>query len=333
MTTTWEIEQLELPLKYDWKIARNNSQSKTNFIVRLQFQKWKGSGEVAPNVRYGESPELILDGFNRFKSNGGNDISSFDELNHLLDKLELPNALRFGIESAFVHMLSHAELIPVYEVLGVSKPGPIATSYSFPIMPASELEGFYHAHALHRFQLLKLKVNANNCLELIDSLSKFTDTPFIVDANESFIRAEDVLALSKAIAHTKAVCIEQPMPASLVDEYIKLKPLIGHPLIADESICRSVDFDVLQSQFHGVNVKLMKTGGYFEAIALLQQAHERGMITMIGCMIESTLGISCALQISKGIPQLNFVDLDGFMVLKDEPFGLVVEQDGVLSLV
>jgi L-alanine-DL-glutamate epimerase-like enolase superfamily enzyme len=122
------------------------------------------------------------------------------------------------------------------------------------------------------------------------------------------------------------------MPAALVNEYQKLKPLIKHPLIADESICRSVDFNLLESQFHGVNVKLMKTGGYFEAISILNQAHERGMITMLGCMIETTLGISSAMQVSNCIPQLNYLDLDGFMVLKDEPFGLVTERDGVLYL-
>jgi L-alanine-DL-glutamate epimerase-like enolase superfamily enzyme len=333
MIINWEIEQVELPLKYDWKIARNNSQSKINFIIHLQYQNWKGSGEIAPNVRYGESPQLIVDTFQSFKSNGGNHINSFDELNDLLKKLDLPHALRFGIESAFIHMLSHAESISVHEVLGIEKPEPIATSYSFPIMPASDLEAFYNAHGLKRFRTLKLKVNADNCIELIDTLTKFTSTPFIVDANESFTRAEDVLALSNAISDTKAICIEQPMHATLVDEYKKLKPVIKHPVIADESICRSVDFDALQDQFHGVNVKLMKTGGYFEAIAILQKAHELGMITMLGCMIETTLGISSALHISKCIPQINLIDLDGFMVVKNEPFGLIAEENGILRFV
>jgi L-alanine-DL-glutamate epimerase-like enolase superfamily enzyme len=332
MTIVWEIEQLELPLKYDWKIARNNSQSKINFIVHLQYHQWKGSGEIAPNIRYGETPEQILDAFNRFKNEGANSISSFDELDDVLAKSNVPNSLRFGIESAFVHMISHSESLPVHEILGIAKPEPIATSYSFPIMPASALKAFYDAHALHRFQLLKLKVNASNCMELIETLAAFTGTPFIVDANESFTCAEDVLDLSNRIAQTRLVCIEQPMPAALVNEYQKLKPLIKHPLIADESICRSVDFNLLESQFHGVNVKLMKTGGYFEAISILNQAHERGMITMLGCMIETTLGISSAMQVSNCIPQLNYLDLDGFMVLKDEPFGLVTERDGVLYL-
>jgi hypothetical protein len=70
MTIVWEIEQLELPLKYDWKIARNNSQSKINFIVHLQYHQWKGSGEIAPNIRYGETPEQILDEYNRIKKEG-----------------------------------------------------------------------------------------------------------------------------------------------------------------------------------------------------------------------------------------------------------------------
>ena len=123
--------------------------------------------------------------------------------------------------------------------------------------------------------------------------------------------------------------MEQPLPASLGYAYARIKSKTPVPIIADESITNEADFELLQAEFHGVSIKLMKAGGYLNAVRLLQQARKYGLITLIGSMVETSLGIWCAMQLSSGF---DFANLDGFLMLAEEPFKLVKEQNGVLYL-
>ena len=99
------------------------------------------------------------------------------------------------------------------------------------------------------------------------------------------------------------------------------------PLVADESVTDTADFAEIAHQFHGVNVKLMKAGGFRRGIELLRATRAHGMLPMLGCMVETSVGIGAALQIS-ALAEVH--DLDGFLILKDEPFGLVGEEAGAL---
>jgi L-alanine-DL-glutamate epimerase-like enolase superfamily enzyme len=119
------------------------------------------------------------------------------------------------------------------------------------------------------------------------------------------------------------------MHSSKAEEYLHLKKHTPFALMADESVTHEADFDLIQNQFHGVNMKLMKAGGYLSGIKILNETRKRGMKTMIGCMVETSLGISSAIRLCTGI---DFIDLDGSLILKEDPFGLIREQDGILFL-
>ena len=97
--------------------------------------------------------------------------------------------------------------------------------------------------------------------------------------------------------------------------------------MADESITNEENFYILAQQFHGINMKLMKAGGYINGLNILNEARKYGLKTMIGCMIETTLGISSAMNICYNI---NYIDLDGSFIIKNEPFKLVTEENGRL---
>ena len=122
--------------------------------------------------------------------------------------------------------------------------------------------------------------------------------------------------------------VEQPMPASMKDEYIYLRKKSPIEIIADESVETVADFNELSKMFHGINVKLMKASGYGNAIDLLKSAKSYKMKTMIGCMIESSLAIYSALNITSLV---DYIDLDGSLLVANEPFGLITESDGLLS--
>jgi L-alanine-DL-glutamate epimerase-like enolase superfamily enzyme len=324
----WNIEWLRLDLRYTWKISRNASEFKENAIISVAHGEWMGLGEVAPNIRYNETRETIQKAFDTFKSAAENRIHDLQDLEQLLSELKLPNALRFGIESAFIHMLCHAEKTSVYTMLNIEKPDALPTAYSFPIMETDELKSFYEKENLSRFHMLKVKINSQNARQTLDTIGSFADAPLIIDANESFHSADEVVEFMNTLNHLHVACIEQPMPSHLKDEYKKLKPLSPYPLMADESVCDDADFDEIALQFHGVNMKLMKAGGYLNGLRILNEARKRNLKTMVGCMIETSLGIASAMNVCAGV---DIVDLDGFLILKHDPFTLINEEHGFLK--
>jgi L-alanine-DL-glutamate epimerase-like enolase superfamily enzyme len=323
----WNIEQLTLELKYTWKISRNASDVKLNSLITVGKGKYKGIGEVAPNIRYNETPENIISEFHRFIQSQPEKVQDIHELTTLLDSLKLPNALRFGIESAYIHYLCHADHTDIYTFLGIQKPLEVQTSFSLPIMDVSEIEAFYIKNNLSRFKHLKIKINSDTAADMLKEVKRLTDKPLIVDANEAWKNPDALLAFFETLTPFNIAIIEQPMPAGMNAEYEYLKQRSPFVLMADESICADADFEQLKKQFHGINMKLMKAGGYLNGLHLLNEAVKHNMRTMIGCMVETSLGISSAFHLCAGI---EFVDLDGSLIVKNEPFGLVHEKDGVL---
>lgn len=325
----WSIEWLQLDLKYTWKISRNASTFKRNAIIAVKSQSSVGIGEVAPNIRYHETPENLAIEFEKFIQSGANHIGDLSELTALLHQLNLHQALRFGIESAYIHMMCHAERKSFSELMLVPKVHTVPTSFSFPMMEINRLANFYNQQNLSRFSKLKVKVGKHNATETISEICRISHQPLIIDANEAFESADDVLIFFETLKTFPIAYIEQPLPDGMEDEYVYLKKHSPYEIIADESICADADFEKLKNQFHGINMKLMKAGGYIRGLELLELARHHGMKTMIGCMIETTLGISSALHVSHNV---DYIDLDGFMVIQEDPFHLVHEENGCLSL-
>lgn len=327
---SWSIFPRTFPLKYTWKISRNASDAKTNLFVEIAGNGSRGLGEAAPNIRYNETPDNLLADFERVKSDLPVKQAPFPDFTELLDDLDLPNALRFAVESAYIHWICGAEGKPVYEFLGLPKPGPVATAFSLPIMPLSELASFVETQNIRRFRYIKIKVNREEAAEAVNFIASVLNQPLLVDANESFAHPDEVLRFLSLTDTNRIELLEQPLPSAMREEYAYLKSRIPLPLFADESITNNADMNELKSGFHGINMKLMKAGGYLRGLQQLRMAREAGLKTMTGCMVETTLGISSALHLSS---LAYYADLDGFLILQGEPFELVQEKDGFLCSV
>ncbi|QCR23238.1 enolase C-terminal domain-like protein [Pontibacter sp. SGAir0037] len=325
----WRIEVLHLKLKYTWKISREASKEKTNFLIQVSDAKYSGFGEAAPNIRYGESPELLLQQYQVLLMAGLPLVKSMEELMQLLLEHPPVNSLRFAIESAYLHFYCQHSHIAVHQMLGQASSGYQTTSFSLPIMQPGEIKPFIEEHDLSRFKSLKIKVNSDNGLAAVEQVLQLTEQPLVIDANESWQNPEDLLRFLHQLDRERILFVEQPMPATHASAYAHLKKESPIPLVADESVTDDADFDLLREQFHGVNIKLMKAGGYLNAIRLLKEARKHNMMTMMGCMVETSLGIWSAMQLSNAC---HFADLDGFLIIEQEPFGLVKEKDGLLYL-
>jgi L-alanine-DL-glutamate epimerase-like enolase superfamily enzyme len=254
-------------------------------------------------------------------------------LDALLLATPVSHALSFALEAALVQWLAAGAGQPVWQWLGMPAPAvAVPTAFSLPIMEPAAVAGFLREQQAARFQLLKIKVNQTEGLDLLREVARaLPGHALLVDGNETWPDADSVLHfLEQAAAlpglHLKL--LEQPLPAALAADYCYLRPRSSVPLIADESVTDTADFAEIARQFHGVNVKLMKAGGFRRGIELLRRTRAHGLMTMIGCMVETTVGIAAALEISA---LADVHDLDGFLIVQDEPFGLVGEENGQLS--
>ena len=159
---------------------------------------------------------------------------------------------------------------------------------------------------------------------------KHTDKKIRIDANEGFTSLASYLEFEEQIKAFNIEFVEQPFPTSLIDEYLELKKCSKFEIIADESLLEDFNGDKMSAMFHGINVKNMKSKGLVNSKKLLMNARKFGLKTMVGCMIESSLGISEAMTL---VSLCDYVDLDGALLIKNDPFAkLVTLEDGKLSL-
>ena len=231
-----------------------------------------------------------------------------------MTKFDGHHSTRFGIESLLVHHISKKP----YELFILEKPGTVNTSYSLPIMEEDKIKDYLEKN--NEFDCYKIKVDASSALSTIQMVQSLTDKKLRIDANEGFSTASEVMSILNQVDISRIEFLEQPLPASSIEESKKLFKDCPVTIIADESVEDDANFDELKQMFHGINVKLMKAGGYINGIRLLTEAKKHHMQTMIGCMIETSLGIWSAMQISS---LADYLDLDGHLLLSNESFKLV----------
>ncbi len=322
------LEKRHLDLKVNWKLSRNQTTFKENFIVHLHTISGDFRSEIAPNIRYGETPELIEKQFETWLS--ANDITKISNLTMLnvdLDQIKLFHSLRFGLESVFISYFAKKSVQSVSEFLGLPEPKVVPTSFSMPIIPVNEIQEYLAP--LKRFQSLKIKVNAETGEDMLREIRKHTSAKLRVDANEGWKDLDSFIRFQETLKGMNIELIEQPFPSTMSAEYRELKKITPYKLLADESIEDVGDFSELVEQFHAVNIKLMKTGSLIKARDLLLEAKKNNLEAMMGCMIETSIGISYGMLFTG---MVEYVDLDGFLLVKDEPFHLVSEKEGLLTL-
>ncbi len=325
----WRIEEKVFELKYNWKLSRNETSEKTNLFVTLDYQGYTVVGEIAPNIRYNETPLSIKNEFAILLTNGLSEINELNIYQEFIKNFKVSNALKFGLESAITAHTLQKTKSNFSSIFNTKYTTNIETSYTIPIMDIGLLKSFIFENKLDRFNNLKLKINNEYPLDAIKEVSKYYHKTLLVDANEAWNDVDEHINFLLKLNNFNIELIEQPMPSSHSEEYIYLKKHTPYLIFGDESVIDQDELESIAQQFHGINFKLMKTGGYKKTFSMLKNAKKLGLKTMIGCMVESTLGISNAFHFAS---EVDYVDLDGFMLIKNEPFGLIKEQNGILYL-
>lgn len=317
----WRLEELNLPLKFTWKISRGQSDQKKIFLIHLSDGENRSLGEVAGITKDDNKSSALIETFNEFVNSNPQNLDSI--LN-----TSMPSHLKFGITSAWTHLQAIKNKKSVGEFLELPVADNLPTSYALPIMDVASIGSFIEHHNLSRFPSLKIKVNAELAWEICSEVRRNYKGPLRIDANEAFSNAEQARNFMVKLSDFPIEFIEQPLKAGTIEESIKLKSISPYPLVADEDIQSDLLQDWIPEAFHGINVKLMKAGSYQRALEQLSQAKSLGLTTMLGCMVETSLGIAGAMTLADSV---DYFDLDGFLYFLNEPFSHVIENKGILS--
>lgn len=322
---TWSLKELELPLKFS-----PQGKNETFFFIELKDSSYVATGEVACSKRFGETPELIHAKFKEFKDQYSHNISSISELKTFIDTLELPNSLKAGIEIAFLNYLSMVSERSVSDLLGVDQVTMVKTSFTMPSIPVGEMAEFIRENNLERFEALKIKVRSESALETVREIVKTFKGKIRIDGNETWTNPDEVIQFVENIrAVTSLDFLEQPLPFDHHDGYLYLKEKIDVPLVADESLVAGEVNAYFRERFHGVKIKLMKAGGTLNALQQAGMAKGLGLRPILGCRMETSLGIAAAMSIAS---PFDFLDLDGCLFIENDPYNMVFEESGRIFL-
>ncbi|OHB51879.1 MAG: dipeptide epimerase [Planctomycetes bacterium GWF2_42_9] len=324
-----EIKIKKLQLTNTWTIARNSSETKENVFVKISRDGIDGIGEAAPNVRYGENAELTIQKIRQAEKILNNfDWFNFVDIKKALDE-EITNqsCAKAAIDIALMDWVGKSFKTPLYRLLGLNPKCTPVTSFSIGIDKPELLKKKIEQAAI--YPVLKIKVGRDNEKEIITTVRSLTDKPLRIDANEAWQTKEEALEKILWMQTQNIEFIEQPMPADMLDETAWVRARVNIPVVADESVKRVDDIMKLADAFDGINIKLMKSGGLLEAIKMIDVAHRLGMKIMLGCMIESSVAISAAAHLS---PWAQWADLDGNLLISNDPFKGVGVQNGKLIL-
>ncbi|MBI2428564.1 MAG: dipeptide epimerase [Ignavibacteriales bacterium] len=326
MKLTWK--QYDLHLKHTFRISRSASDVAKVIIVQFEHNGIIGYGEASPTKRYGESVETIPQFLQKI------DFSRFDSPLQLEDILNYADAIEQGNTSAkcAVDLALHDWMgkklnIPLYQLWGLNPAKSAKSSFTIAIDSKEVVE--QKVREAEEFPILKVKVGADNDEEMINTIRKITDKVLYVDANEGWKDKHLALERIKWLKDQNVEFVEQPMPSAQLDDIKWLRDKSDLPLIADESVLRLQEIPKLAGAFDGINIKLMKCTGLREAMRMINTARALNMKIMMGCMIETAVGISAGAHLG---PLLDYADLDGNVLISDDPFDGVRNIKGELKL-
>lgn len=324
-----EWRPLQLKLAHAWTLSRNTSTEKKNGLLTLTAEGVTGYGEAAANVRYGQSYDSAEKAFAAIAKA----VEGLSPWEHLA-WLERAEKLA-GVDSEVVAALDMALWdwkgkklnAPVHRLLGIPSGRMAVTTFSIGIdtvegMKAKTKEATAYPH-------LKVKVGLPDDEKNVAAIRSVTNKPIRVDANEGWKTAEQAIERIAWMKTQGIEFVEQPMPASMNAEMKKVKASTTLPLVADESVLHPADVPSLVGLFDGINVKLAKCGGITRAYEMAALGRALGFKLMLGCMIESSLGIAAAVAVA---PLYDWLDLDGNLLITGDPFKGLSIKEGVWAL-
>jgi L-alanine-DL-glutamate epimerase-like enolase superfamily enzyme len=328
-SSTLETEIIRLQLRHTWTTTMSSSAYRDTLYVRFSRDGITGHGEGAPIVRYQENAAGARQAAESVRDLvTAADPWEFEKLHaEIAHRLSGQYAAQAALDIALMDWVGQKLGIPLYRYFGLDPTAAPITTFSIGIdTPEITRQKVREAES---FPVLKIKVGLDTDEATIAAVRSVTSKPLRVDANEGWKNKEEAVRKINWLATQGVEFVEQPMPAAMLEETRWVHERVHLPLMADEACQRSSDVPKLVGVFDGVNVKLDKAGGILEAFNMIQIARALGLRTMLGCMVSSSVSVTAAAHLS---PLVDYADLDGNLLIANDPFAGVRVENGKLLL-
>jgi L-alanine-DL-glutamate epimerase-like enolase superfamily enzyme len=303
-----EAEPLDLHTRHPFLIARGGQAQHRTIWVRLRDEDGaEGWGEAAATTYYGETPETVLAALAAYVPHIPADPFDLEAAERSLEAAlgDNPSA-RAALSSALHDLVGKRLGVPLWRLWGLDPAQAPVSTFTIGLdspdkMRAKVLEA-------EQYPILKVKLGTHRDGEILRAIR--------VDANASWNR-KHAIAMLPVLREFGVTVLEQPLPPRDVEGLAAVTRASTIPVIADESCLVATDIPRLCGVVDGINIKLAKCGSLREALRMIAVARAHGMMVMVGCMIESSLGITAAAHFT---PLVDIVDLDGAALLANDPF-------------
>ena len=307
------IRTFDLKLQHTFSISRKSINTQPTVIVELKSSGLSGYGEATSNPYYNINVSTIVSDLEKIRNLIEIDSDDTPEMywkkmhRHLKDNLFALCA----IDVAYTDLYARKKKLKLFQMWNYSIENNPLTDYTIGI---DTIEKMVLKMKQKPWPIYKIKLGTTDDIAIVTELRKHTNAVFRIDANCGWT-VDETLYNAIALKKLGVEFLEQPLAADNWDGHSQLYKQSVLPIIADESCIIETDILKCHQHFHGVNVKLMKCGGITPAKRMIEQAKQLGLKTMVGCMTESTIGISA---IAHLLPQLDYVDMDGALLLAED---------------
>ncbi|GAB3340469.1 dipeptide epimerase [Larkinella ripae] len=311
---TLRFHRFDLQLKHTFTIAHDSRDVQPTLIVELQEGLQSGFGEATSNKYYGITIDRMIDALETIRPLIESDAwKTAEELWQLAHPHLIDNPFaQCALDEAAHDLVAKRAGKPLYQHWNLDPIRNPITDYTIGI---DTVETMVRKMQAFPWPLYKIKLGTPDDLTIVRELRQHTDAVFRVDANCAWT-ADTTLANAPVLKELGVEFIEQPLKA---DDWTGMKRVMEQsvlPVIADESCIVEGDVARCAGYFHGVNIKLTKCAGLTPARRMIDAARQAGLQVMVGCMNETSVGISAIAQL---LPLLDYVDMDGTLLITNDP--------------
>jgi L-alanine-DL-glutamate epimerase-like enolase superfamily enzyme len=306
----------QLLLKHTFTIAKFSRTSTPLMLVQVTHEGQTGYGEASMVPYMGESHQSATEFLSKVDAGQFKYPFNFEAIINYLDSIAPGNpAIKAAIDIALHDLNGKLQNQPCWKLLGSNPAKMPVTSYTIGIdtedviiQKVKEAEGL---------KVIKVKLGRDSDKELIEIIRSVTDVPLYVDANQGWTDRKQSLDLIYWLKEQGVQLIEQPMLKTDIDGNAWLTERSPIPIIGDEAVQRLADIEAAKGVYHGINIKLMKSAGVYEAHQMIKKARELGLKILIGCMSETSCATLAAAALA---PQCDWADLDGPLLTTNNPY-------------
>jgi L-alanine-DL-glutamate epimerase-like enolase superfamily enzyme len=326
MNLTYRSYTLEL--KHVFTISTSSRTTTPIVLTEIEFNGIVGYGEASMPPYLGETHESVQTFLSKVNLSAYENPFDLETILNDVDAIAPGNpAAKASMDIALHDLVGKLMNQPWYNIWGYNKNKTPFTSFTIGIDTPDVVR--QKTKEAEEYKVLKVKLGRDTDKEIIEAIRSVTIKPITGDVNQGWTNKERALEMLHWLKERGVVMVEQPMPKERIDDLAWLTERSPLPIIGDEGVQRLADVKGAVGVYHGINIKLMKSTGMREAQKMLTLARSLGMKVMLGCMTETSCAISAASHLS---PMVDWADLDGALLIKNDIFDGTKIVDGKLTL-